>query len=393
MSARALRRIYLDHQASTPCDPRVIEAMLQCLASLPGNPSSAHWAGDEAEAALENARAQVSSILACEASEVVFTSGATESNNLAILGLARNAPERRRRIVTTAIEHQAVLMPCEYLSRNGFEVAICPVMNDGMVDLGALMDLVDETTLLVSVHLANNEIGTLQPVREIAQIAHRVGAAVHTDAAQGFCRVQWTVDDLDIDLASISGHKCYGPKGVGALFVRGGFRSGALARILFGGEQEGGLRPGTPNIAGAVGLGAAAQIASRELEAEIVRVRRLRDWFEDELSKSIKGVRFNGHRERRLPGCSSVTLPDVDSEAILARVPTIAWSAGAACHSRTPAPSHVLTAVGLSARDSLCTLRVGIGRFTSLDEIRVAVVELVRTVGVLGSRQRTVSAT
>jgi cysteine desulfurase len=367
--SRPATPIYLDYHASTPCDPRVVEAMLPYFVEVYANPSSSHRQGRIAADAVQRAREQVAAALGAAAGEIVFTSGATESNNLAILGAARTAPPHRRRLLASAVEHKAVLEPMRALQKAGFEFEIVPVEPDGRVDLAALGALVDKRTALVSIQAANNEIGTLQPLEEIAQIVHGAGAIFHCDAAQALGRIPIDVVFWDVDLLSISGHKCYGPKGGGALYVRGGYRSAPLAPLAYGGGQEGELRPGTLNVPGIVGIGEACQIAGFGLPAEMERIASLRDRFEHILLQQIANVQRNGALHRRLPGNSSIRIPGVDAEAIIANLQDVTLSSGSACTSGALEPSHVLMASGLSRSEARETIRIGLGRFTMIEEV------------------------
>lgn len=381
--SRATRRehVYLDYHASTPCDPRVVEAMLPFFIETFANPSSSiHAQGRQAAEAVEKARAHVAQTIGAASGEIIFTSGATESNNLAIQGAVRCAPPGRRRVLATTIEHKCVLESCKWLARQGYDFEMIPVAEDGLVDLGALVDLVDERTALVSVQAASNEIGTIQPIAEVAQVVHRAGALLHSDAAQALGRIPIDVRTWGVDLLSLSGHKCYGPKGVGALYVRGGARSAPLEPLVFGGGQEAGLRSGTLNVPGIVGFGRACEIAQVETSRESVRLGRLRDWFEKRVQSGVEGVWRNGSIERRLPGNSSLRFEGVDAEALIANLPQVALSTGSACTSGALEPSHVLTAIGLSREQAYSTVRVGIGRFTMEDELEFAVREICNAV-------------
>ena len=364
------RAVYLDHHASTPCDPRVLEEMLPYFLDTFANPaSSVHRAGRKTADAVEVARARVASAINAEPGEIVFTSGATESNNLAILGASAAAPEGRRRVFASAIEHKSVIAPCHSLSRRGFIFEEIPVDGDGLLDLGALAEAVNDETFLVSVQAANNEIGTIQPVRAVVQIAHAAGALVHCDAAQALGRVSVDVGDWGIDLLSLSGHKCYGPKGVGALYVRGGVRNAPLEPLFHGGGQEHDMRAGTLNVPGIVGLGSAAEIAATEGESEAERVGHLRDWLEDQILREVPKARRNGSLTSRVAGNSSITLPGVEAEVLIANLPDLYLSTGSACTSGAPEPSHVLTAIGVSREAAYQTVRIGLGRFTTPDEL------------------------
>lgn len=380
VSPRVRVPIYLDYHASTPCDPRVVQAMLPYFVEIYGNPSSSHPSGQVAADAVAGARELVAKAIGALAGEIAFTSGATESNNLAVLGVARAAPARRRRVLTSAVEHKAVLGPVHALAREGFEVRVLPVESDGRIDLDALAELVDNTTAVVSVQAANNEIGTLQPIGEIAQVVHRAGAVFHCDAAQAVGRIPVDVLDWDVDLLSISGHKCYAPKGIGALYIRGGIRNAPLHPLVVGGGQEAEIRPGTLNVPGIVGLGRACELICEDLAAEATRIAHLRDRFEAILKRELQGVRRNGALGRRLPGNSSLTFPGIDAEAMLANLPDVILSTGSACVSGSMEPSHVLTAIGLSRTEARQTVRIGLGRFTSDAEIPVAAGRIVETV-------------
>jgi cysteine desulfurase len=364
--------IYLDHHATTPCDPRVIEAMEPYFARTFANPSSPHEAGSEAAGAVETAREQVAALLCGQAHEIVFTSGATESNNLAILGAARRHLKiggTRRRLVTTAIEHKSVLGPMHYLGEEDWEVVVLPVDRNGIVDLEEAARVVNSQTLLVSLQAANQEIGTIQPVRDMAQLAHEQGALLHCDAAQACGKVLLDVAGWNIDLLSVSGHKLYGPKGIGALWLRGGPHCLPLESLCFGGSQEEGLRPGTLPVPSIVGIGAACDLCHTLLPTEIHRIKSLRDRLEEKLRSYLPNLSCNGALHNRLPGNSNITFTGIDAEAILANASGITVSTGSACESGTIEPSRVLTNIGLSNEESFSTLRLCIGRFTTPEEV------------------------
>ena len=349
--------------------------MLPFFTKLHANPSSTHPSGQRAREAVEEARAQVASLIGAHPAEIVFTSGATESNNLAILGTAEALENRteRRQLVTTRLEHKAVLEPLQRLERKGFNVQYLPVLPSGRVELEAATQMIDGHTLLVSVQVANNEIGTIQPVAELTTFAREQGTIFHCDAAQAVGKIPIDVDALDVDLLSLSAHKLYGPKGVGALYIRGGARGLPLAPLWVGGGQEHGLRSGTLNVPGIVGLGKACALCEDGLAEEQRRLEVLRDAFEHELLRLVPNVRRNGDLDHRLPHNSSLTFPTVDAEALLINVPDLVLSTGSACTSGALEPSYVLQAVGLSREDAYRTLRVGIGRFTTKDELEIAV--------------------
>lgn len=367
--------IYLDHHATTPCDPAVVRAMLPYFEQAYANPSStAHEAGREASEAVAEAREQVAALVGARSGEVIFTSGATESNNLAIMGLARGSEgNARKRVVTSAIEHKAVLGPCEELSRQGMDVVILPVDGKGMLDLDAAAEAIDGNTLLVSVQAANNEIGAIQPVAEIARLAHDKGAVIHCDAAQAVGKMPVDVEEWDVDLMSISAHKLYGPKGTGALYVKGGPYALPLKPLVVGGGQERQLRAGTLNVPGIVGFGEACELCQRRMPEETVHISMLRDRLEGEILAGAEGAWCNGPRNQRLSGNSSLTFPGIDADALLINTPELAISTGSACISGAPEPSHVLRAIGLTRKDADSTIRIGVGRFNDKEEVGEAV--------------------
>ncbi len=367
--------IYLDNHATTPCDPRVLEAMLPFFTERFGNSASSHHVGTDAAAAVDVARNQVAALINAQPTEVIFTSGATESNNLAIIGAAHQHEHiggKRRRLVTTAIEHKAVLGPCQRLAQYGWEVIILPVDQHGIVCYDLAAAAITDDTLLVSIQAANSEIGTLQPVLKIAHLAHEHGALLHCDAAQAIGKVPVDVHLWDVDLLSLSGHKFYGPKGIGALWVRGGPRRLRLQPLMSGGGQEDALRPGTLPVPLVVGLGAASALCHDLLSVELSQIALLRDTLEQNLLAVIPGLRRNGHPTQRLPNNSSLTFPDLDAEVLLGHLPELAVSTGSACDSGSIEPSRVLTSIGLSAQEAFNTLRFGLSRFTTPAEIETA---------------------
>ncbi|SMC21194.1 cysteine desulfurase [Desulfacinum hydrothermale DSM 13146] len=372
--------VYLDYNATTPIDPRVAEAMGPCLGEVFGNPSSSHAYGRRARRAVEEARQQVAALLGCEASEVVFTSGGTESNNMALLGVARALASKGRHVVTSSIEHPAVLEPCLALLEDGFDVTFVPVDGYGRVDPDDILRALRPDTILVSLMHSNNEVGTLQPVAELAGPLRERGILFHTDAAQSVGKVPTRVADLGVDLLTVAGHKLYAPKGVGALYVRSGT---PMDRVLYGAGQEGGRRPGTENVLEIVGLGAAAQCAARDLSREMERLRSLRDRLEAHLLEKVPDARVNGHPRHRLPNTLSISFPGLTSGALLAALPHVAASGGAACHSDGVRVSHVLEAMGLDPEVARGTLRLSVGRFTDRDDVDRAAEAIVCAVGSL----------
>ncbi|WP_291426626.1 cysteine desulfurase family protein [Deinococcus sp.] len=372
--------IYLDYNATTPCDPRVLEGMVPYFTTHFANPSSVtHLPGKQAADALDTAREQVAAMLGASPKDVLFTSGATESNNLALYGVTRAATaggNHRRRIITSPIEHKAVLEPCQDLANQGFDVQYVPVDATGLVDLQALADLLTEDTLLVSIQAANSEIGTLQPINQIAKLIKGAGAYFHCDATQAVGRIPIDWRSTPIDLLSLSSHKIYGPKGAGALLARRALRQGQLSPLSRGGGQEGKLRAGTQNVPAIVGFGLACQIMQTEGQQEVNRLRILRDSFEVELSKAVPEVTFNGHHVHRLPNTSSITVPGVDADALLANLPLLALSLGSACNAGAIEPSYVLTEIGLSRDDAAATFRLSLGRYTTPQELESARAEI-----------------
>jgi cysteine desulfurase len=366
--------IYLDNQATTPCDPCVVAAMLPFFTERFGNAHSAeHAMGHDAETAVEAARAQIAALIGAEPREIVLTSGATESNNIAIKGAARYAASQgseRRRVVTVATEHKCVLESAADLQAEGFDPVFLPVGADGLVDPAALQAALAEPTVLVSVMAANNETGVLQDLPRLAAMAHAAGALFHTDAAQALGKVPFDV--AGIDLASLSAHKVYGPKGVGALYVRRRPRA-RLQPLFSGGGQERGLRSGTLPTPLVVGFGEACRIAGLEMATEATRIGSLRDRLLAGLQQRLPGLRVNGSMAHRLPGNLNVTLPHTDALDAMRAAPELCVSTGSACSSAEVAPSYVLAAMGLSAAAAARSLRVGLGRFTSADDVDVAI--------------------
>lgn len=385
MDPRPGRAIYLDHHATTPVDPAVVQAMLPYFTEKFGNPSGRqHAFGDEAHDAVEVARAQVAALVGAPPEDIVFTSGATESNNLAVRGLARSLSTRGRHIVTTAIEHAAVLEPCRTLERDGFEVTRVAVGDDGLVKAEHVIAALRPDTALVSVMAANNEVGTIQPVAEVGAACRERGIVFHSDAVQAVGRVPVDVDGWNVDLLSISAHKMYGPKGVGALYVRKERRPRLrLQPQAEGGGQEKGVRSGTLNVPGIVGLGEAARLASQAISAgEPVRLQALRDRLRGELERRIGDVTVNGALQPRLPGNLHVSIARAEAETlILSLGGRIALSSGAACAEAGGKGSHVLRAMGLPDERIYTALRFGIGRYNTdleLDTVVEALEEAVR---------------
>lgn len=359
---------YLDFSASTPCDERVVQAMLPFFTQTFANPASTlHLPGRQAKNAVEQAREQVADLLGAFASEIIFTSGASESNNLALLGVARKHAGKRRKILTTAIEHKAILNLKDPLARAGFELVVLPVTPSGRLDLDVLTSHLNEEVLMVSVQAANNEIGTLQDIPRITEMAHQVGAYMHTDATQHLGQLPLDVIDWDVDLLSLSGHKLYGPKGIGALFVRGGASGIPLEPLIYGGGQEWNLRAGTTNVPGVVGLGTAARIMREEGRAIQQHLLTLRARLLAGLS-DLPDLHFHGDPEHTLPGVVNVRLPQ-DSEILIAHLQSYALSNGSACRTGALEPSYVIQALGCSVPEAYRALRISLGRPTSIQAV------------------------
>ncbi|HSS85761.1 MAG TPA: IscS subfamily cysteine desulfurase [Reyranella sp.] len=375
--------IYLDYQATTPMDPRVLEAMMPYFTYKFGNPHSrSHSYGWEAEEGVEKARAQVAKLIGADEKEVIFTSGATESNNLAIRGVAEFYKDRRNHIVTTVTEHKCVLDTCRHLEQQGFDVTYLPVQKNGLVDLEALRAAVTDKTVVVSIMAVNNEIGVIQPLAEIGKICREKKAFFHTDAAQAAGKIPLDVEAMNIDLMSISGHKIYGPKGIGALYVRRKPRV-RLVPLIVGGGQERGFRSGTLPTPLCVGLGEAAEIAMKEMDAESKRLAKLQARMLKGLNAKLTDIHVNGDLEHRIPGNLNIGFAYVEGESLMMGIKGLSVSSGSACTSASLEPSYVLRALGVEEDMAHTSLRIGLGRFTTEQEVDTAVDELVRHVNKL----------
>ncbi|HEX9760922.1 MAG TPA: cysteine desulfurase family protein [Candidatus Acidoferrales bacterium] len=359
-----MKRVYLDNNATTPVAPEVLEAMMPFLTGEYGNAGSIHSAGQRARAAIEKAREQVARLFSARAAEIVFTSGGTESDNLAILGAIGMAEGARKHIVATQIEHSAVLRTCRALEKEGVDVTYVPATSDGVVDPDDIRRALRPETVLISVMFANNELGTVQPLEKIGRIAAEADVLFHTDAVQAAGKIPIDVEKLGVDLAAVSAHKFYGPKGVGALYVRQGVR---LKPILFGGEHSRDKRPGTENVAGIVGIGRAAQLVADNLERDAARIAALRDRFEQTILREVPEARVNGANAPRTPNTANVTFAHIEGEAavIALDLKGMACSTGAACSSGAVEPSHVLTAIGMPPEEARASLRFSLGAPTT----------------------------
>ena len=369
-----MNRVYLDYNATTPVEPEVLDAMLPYFSGEFGNASSIHTFGQKARAAVETAREQAAALIGARAQEIFFTSGGTESDNHAIFGIASTSSisrSSRPHVITTLVEHEAVLNACQALEKQGVDITYLPVDQDGLIDFEDLRGAIRKETMLITIMHANNELGTVQPIEEIGRIAKEADIYFHTDAVQSAGKMPIDVNRFQLDLLSLSGHKIYAPKGVGALYVRGGTR---LKQLLYGGRHQRGMRPGTENVAGIVGLGKAAEIARQSLANDAKRLSMLRDQLEHGLLHRVPHARINAARAPRTPNTANLVFPGVEGEALLIALDLkgLACSTGAACSSGAVEPSHVLTAIGLPAEDARASLRFSLGRHTTQAEIDFA---------------------
>lgn len=385
-----MRRVYLDYNATTPVDREVLAAMLPYFAENYGNASSIHSAGQDARAAVESARASVAALIGAKPSEIVFTSGGTEADNLAIFGLVNALRRERKHIICSPIEHHAALNSVEALEKQGIDVTWLPVSSDGVVNPEDVRRALRPETILISAMHANNELGTIQPITEIGRIAHEANVRFHCDAVQSAGKIPIDVNEMRVDFLALSAHKIYGPKGVGALYVR---ENTPLEPLLFGGTHERDKRPGTENAAGIVGFGKAAELVRARLESDHARISALRDRLEQGVLRSIPETRVNGERARRTGNTTSITFANAEGESLVIALDLqgVQCSAGAACSSGATLPSHVLRAIGLPREEAKCTLRFSLGRLTMQEdvdyalEVIPAVVERLRALSPLRS--------
>lgn len=372
--------VYLDYQASTPLDPRVREVMLPWFGEKFGNPhSNDHVHGWSAEEAVETARTEVASLIGARPREIIFTSGATEANNLAIKGVARALREKRDHVLTCVTEHKCVLESCHRLEREGMRVTYLPVEQNGLLDLNRLEDALDEQTALVSIMAANNEIGVLQPMTDIAALCKKVGARLHSDAAQAVAKIPINVNKIGLDLLSISSHKIYGPMGIGALYIRQKPKV-PIEPLMDGGGQERGLRSGTVPVPLTVGFGACCAIAAAELPKEAERLLQLRSRFLDRIKRALNDIHLHGDLEQRIPGNLNLSFANIDAQDLMMRLSRVSVSTGSACSTATVQASHVLQSLGVEQRLLHNAIRVGFGRFTTEAEVDFAVDEIARAV-------------
>jgi len=358
--------IYVDYNASTPVDPAVLEEMLPYMRQYFGNPSSSHLYGKQSREAIKIARERTASCMGCSPEEVIFTSGGSEANNLAIKGVAYANRHHGKHIITSAIEHPATLEPCRYLEKQGFEVTYLSVDEYGMVSVDAVRDAVRDDTVLITIMHANNEVGTIEPIEDIGMIAKEYGINFHTDAAQSFGKIPVNVDDLGVDLLSMAGHKFYAPKGTGALYVREGTE---IEPIIHGASQEFGLRAGTEAVAQIVALGKACEVVSNSLDELSRHLFNLSERLHEQLLGNLTSLRLNGHPTKRLPNTINVSFPGVAASDLLTETPEIAASPGAACHAESCSVSHVLGAMGVPENYALGSIRLSVGKWSTDDEV------------------------
>ena len=369
--------IYLDYNATTPIDPIVLEAMEPFYRSHFGNPSSSHGLGKYNRQAIDVAREQVAGLLGCSSQNIIFTSGGSESNNMALKCVASRSSGRGQHIIVSMVEHPAILKVVQYLQHQGFRITYLPVDNQGVVKAGDLEEIITSKTILVSVMHANNEIGSIQPINELAEIAHHAGAVFHTDAAQSVGKIPVDVNDLGCDLLSVAGHKLYAPKGVGAIYIKGGVD---LEPLIHGANHERGLRAGTENVAQIVGLGMAAEIARQKLESEMVRLKNLRDRLQASLKQAFPEIRINASSTPRLPNTLSVSFAQLNALEILSDLDQVMLSAGAACHSADGKGSGVLEAMHIPLNYQLGTIRISLGRFCEESQVQQASAILIQRI-------------
>ena len=384
--------IYLDNQSTTATDPQVLETMLPFFTTKPGNPhSDGHQYGQEAMEAVEISRKKVAAIIAADPREIIFTSGATESNNLALKGAATFYGKRRKRIITAQTEHKCVIETCKRLEASGYEVIFLPVKETGILDFEALNASVNEDTLIVSIMAAHNEIGVLQEITAIGELCKKRGALFHTDAAQAIGKIPLDVQAMNIDLMSISGHKIYGPKGIGALYIRRRPRV-RIKPLIDGGGQERGLRSGTLSTPLCVGLGEACEIANQNLSHEPARLLELRQRLYEGIIAAIPTTLLHGHIQQRLPGNLNISFPGIGSDQIISAIPEIAFSSGSACTSNSIEPSYVIKALGAPDDAAQGAIRFGLGRFTTANEIDYSIKRITSTIRSLLAKKEIITS-
>ena len=372
-------KIYLDYNASTPIDPKVVEAMLPYLREYYGNPSSGHWLGKQGKNAIEKARNQVASLIGAKPNEIIFTSGGSESNNQALKGIAFANNEKGNHIITSIIEHPAIINPCKYLETKGFKVTYVGVDEFGRVNPRDIEKAITDETILVSIMHANNETGTIQPIVEIGKIARKNSICFHTDAAQSVGKIPIKVEKLNVDLLSIAGHKFYAPKGIGALYIKEGTK---IEQLIHGASHEMGKRAGTENTASIVGLGKASEIAEKTMNQYNKRIQKLRDQLHKKLTE-VANVKLNGHPTYRLPNTLNLSFQGVDSTELVSKLKNIALSTGSACHDQIKEPSKILIAMHIPRELALGAIRFSLGKFTKENEINYTVKDIRDALGTI----------
>lgn len=375
------RRIYLDHNATTPVDPRVLKEMLPYFTEVFGNAASIdHEFGHEAKLAVDKAREQIAKAINASPDEIIFTSGATESNNIALFGIAERYSDKGKHIITCVTEHKAVLDCCKRLEQKGFSITYLSVDEFGLINLDDLKKAITPDTILISIMAANNEIGTTTPLEEIGKIAHSHGVLFHSDAAQAIGNIPIDVQKMNVDILSISGHKIYGPKGIGALYRRKSNPRVNLNPVIYGGGQEKGIRSGTLNVPGIVGMGKAIEIAIKEMPSATKKYKTWSKYILDELGKNINGIQLNGHPTERLAHNINVSIPEIESRALIVLLKDVAISTGSACTTTTVEPSYVISALGFGEGRSHSAIRISVGRFNTQDEIKKGVKSIIEGV-------------
>ncbi len=370
-------KVYLDNNASTPLDPEVIKEMEPYIKKYYGNPSSGHWLGKKGKEAIETARKQVADLIGAKPSEIIFTSGGSESNNHALKGIASEYKEKKGHIITSIIEHPSIINPCKYLEKEGFKVTYIGVDKYGKVNLEEIKDAITDKTILISIMHANNETGTIQPIADIGKIARKKNILFHTDAAQSVGKIPVNINELNVDLLSIAGHKFHAPKGIGALYIRAGVK---LESLIHGANHEMGKRAGTENVAGIVALGKASQIVYKKMNEYNKEIERLRDLLHENLGKIAK-IKLNGHPTGRLPNTLNLSFEGIDNTELVSKLKNIALSTGSACHDNIKEPSAVLIAMNIPTELALGAIRFSLGKFNTEEEINYTIEEIKKIIG------------
>ncbi len=376
-----MKPIYLDYNATTPISKEVADAMRPYLDEFFGNPSSSHIYGLQTKKAVEKARKQVATLLNCDSSEIIFTSGGTESNNYALKGIAFANKDKGNHIITSSVEHPAIIEVCKYLEKHGFEITYLPVDEFGLVRIEEVEKAIRPTTILITIMHANNEVGSIQPIAEIGALAKKHGVFMHSDAAQSLGKIKADVQEMNVDLLSIAGHKLYAPKGIGALYIRKGI---VLEKLIHGADHESDLRAGTENVLEIVGLGEACETAFNHLEKNAAHYRTMRDLLHKKLKEALPNIKLNGHPEKRLPNTLNISFPKIQANVLIAQMQGVAASAGAACHSSGISVSQVLKAMVVPMDYAMGTIRFSTGRYNTEEEMKLAAEEVVSVIEKMG---------